>query len=60
MQTSRMTALRERLVYYTSCLFSAQSREGEPYANLLPAISICFLGKTLFTETNEDHARFVL
>ncbi|HQX52398.1 MAG TPA: Rpn family recombination-promoting nuclease/putative transposase [Planctomycetaceae bacterium] len=60
MQTSIFGGLKERLVYYTSCLFSEQLGEGQAYSELLPSISICFLSRNLFLNTSTPHLRFLL
>lgn len=60
MQTSIFGGLKERMVYYTSCLFTAQLSEGQSYSELLPAISICFLSRTLFADSSAAHLRFTL
>lgn len=59
-QTSIFGGLKERLVYYTSCLFAEQFGEGDSYGELLPTISICFLTRSLFGKTPIGHLRFVL
>jgi predicted transposase/invertase (TIGR01784 family) len=60
MQTSIFGGLKERLVYYTSCLYTEQLSEGQSYSELLPAISICFLSTTLFPNQSAAHLRFTL
>lgn len=60
MQSTVPTGLRERLVYYTSCLLVDQMKEGMQYRDLLPSISICFLSKTLFPDIGGAHLRFAL
>ena len=59
-QTSITIAIKERLVYYTSCLYTEQLLEGVSYARLRPAICICFLSSTLFRNTSEPHLAFFL
>lgn len=60
MQTTVPSGLRERLAYYTSCMYVEQMEEGMSYRELLPAISICFLSNALFPGIPAAHLRFVL
>ncbi|MBL8817712.1 MAG: Rpn family recombination-promoting nuclease/putative transposase [Planctomyces sp.] len=53
MQTTISSALRNRLVYYTSALYSSQLLEGESYATLTPAICICFLSRVTTLPRNQ-------
>ncbi len=60
MQTTVPSGLRERLVYYTSCLYIEQMAEGMQYRELLPTISICFLTSSLFPRVAAAHLHFAL
>ena len=60
MQTTIPTELRNRLAYYTSDLFRQQMEEGKSYGDLRPAISICFLTKSLFSDVSAGHLCFSL
>ncbi|KAA1257761.1 PD-(D/E)XK nuclease family transposase [Rubripirellula obstinata] len=59
-QTTIPDGLKQRLVFYTSELFAGQMREGDSYASLQPAISICFLTESLFDQSPAGHFRFSL
>ena len=58
MQTTVPFDLPERLVYYASNLLASQLGEAEPYADLCPVISICFLTGALFPHLSAPHLRF--
>jgi len=60
MQTTITTGLRNRLVYYASCLYSNQLQESESFTQLRPVISICFLSSVMFKQANSEHLRFSL
>lgn len=60
MQTTIAPALRNRLVYYTSALYSSQLLEGESYTAVTPAICICFLSRVLFPLEQNGHLTFSL
>lgn len=60
MQTTVPAGLRERLAYYTSCLYVEQMADGMQYRELLPTISICFLSKLIFPEVRAAHLRFAM
>jgi len=59
-QTTIPAGLANRLVYYTSGLFYGQMREKSAYGDLRPAISICFLTESLFSEVEAGHLHFSL
>jgi len=54
------THFRNRALYYWAKLYTSQSKEGDPYDNLLPAIGINILDFTLFPELPGYHNFFVL
>ena len=60
MQTSLPAGLTQRLVYYASSLYVGQLSEGESYASLRPAISICVLERPLLADTSNLHSDFRL
>lgn len=49
-QSSGNIHFRNRALYYWAKLYTSQSKEGDPYDNLLPAIGINILDFTLFPE----------
>ncbi|MCG8653180.1 MAG: Rpn family recombination-promoting nuclease/putative transposase [Pirellulales bacterium] len=59
-QTTVPDELSNRLVYYTSKLYTDQMREGQSYGELSPAASICFLSGSLFPDVQAGHLRFEL
>ena len=59
-QTSLPAGLSERLLFYTSSLYVEQLNEGMNYTELRPAISICILTKSLFSESSSLHLDFRL
>ncbi|MFM9117495.1 MAG: Rpn family recombination-promoting nuclease/putative transposase [Planctomycetota bacterium] len=60
MQTSLAGSLQKRLPYYLARLYCSQMREGMPYRQLSPAVSICVLSKSLFPEHPQSHFDFRL
>jgi predicted transposase/invertase (TIGR01784 family) len=48
------------LAYYAAELFTKQLSEGENYRDLRPAITICFLGETIFPKCAAPHLKFTL
>ena len=60
MQTSVPAGMRQRLTYYTACLYVDQLYEGENYPSLRPAISICVLTKPIFADDSRLHLDFRL
>lgn len=59
-QTSLPAGLPQRLIYYTSCVYVGQLKEGTRYTELRPAISICVLTRPLFRELPDLHLDFRL
>jgi len=59
-QSSGNTHFRNRSLYYWAKLYTSQSKEGDPYYNLLPAIGINILDFTLFSELSGYHNFFVI
>ncbi len=60
MQTTLPAGMSQRLVYYASCLYIGQLREGEGYPELRPAISICVLTQAMFPQVPGLHLDFRL
>ena len=60
MQTSLPAGMSQRLAYYVSCLYVGQLTEGENYAELRPAISICVLTQAMFPQVPGLHLDFRL
>lgn len=62
MQRSATVGLQKRLAYYEAGLYFGQMLESDHYADLLPAITICFTTVTLFPaeQTKSGHLRFQL
>ncbi len=58
MQVSIHPRLMERLVYYVCGMYLGQMSQGDSYAKLNSAISICLLTNTLFPDTPQAHHRF--
>jgi predicted transposase/invertase (TIGR01784 family) len=58
MQTSLAGSLQRRLMYYAARLYSQQLKDGMPYRQLCPTISICVLSKTLFPQFPHLHFDF--
>ncbi|MFO0867948.1 MAG: Rpn family recombination-promoting nuclease/putative transposase [Pirellulales bacterium] len=60
MQTSTPVGLTRRLTYYAGCLLVGQLREGQPYENLRPVISICVLQFPWNPQSTRFHSRYRL
>lgn len=60
MQTSLPEGMPQRLAYYGSRLYAGQLSAGENYVELLPAMSICVLTKSLFAARRALHLDFRL
>lgn len=59
-QSTTHWSLPQRLAYYGAVLYCDQLGQGDDYAELTPAITICFLKATLFREAAAPHLRFTL
>ena len=59
-QTSLPAGLPQRLIYYTSCIYVGQLKEGARHTELRPAIGICVLTRPLFRELPDLHLDFRL
>lgn len=57
-QSKAHWSLPARLAYYNACLFVDQLADGEKYAELTPAITICFLKDVVFRTRETPHMRF--
>ncbi len=60
MQVSVVPGLLQRLAYYACAMYVDQLEAGQDYAVLRPAISICLLNQTLFSNVPDPHHRFRL
>ena len=60
MQTSLAAGFWQRLAYYVSTVYVGQLREGNDYADLRPAISICVLSDGVFPKSTGLHLDFRL
>ena len=60
MQTTLPTALPRRLLYYNCLNYLRQIGEGDGYAALRPAVSICVLDRVLFHQEPRYHHSFRL
>lgn len=60
MQTSLVAGMWQRLSYYVSAVYVGQLYEGNNYADLRPAISICVLSESMFPKSRELHLDFRL
>jgi predicted transposase/invertase (TIGR01784 family) len=60
MEMSAGRTFPQRALYYWAQLHAAQLKMGEPYAELRPTISICFVNRTLFPQVPDYHLDFQL
>ena len=60
MQTTMPAGMFQRLTYYAARMYGDQIAEGDKYASLRPAISICVLTKPMFPDADELHMEFRL
>lgn len=60
MQTSIPDGLPQRLLYYSTCLYSEQLSKGVNYSELCPVISICVLTRVMFPLLPGMHLDFRL
>jgi predicted transposase/invertase (TIGR01784 family) len=58
MQWQVPAAFLKRMLFYWSKFHPRQLREGENYLTLRPTVSICFLDRILFPQTEEYHLVF--
>jgi predicted transposase/invertase (TIGR01784 family) len=54
------THFKGRILHYWAGMFHEQLRDGESYANLRPAISICIVNQSLFPAADDYHLAFEL
>ncbi|GHV80158.1 hypothetical protein AGMMS49944_19490 [Spirochaetia bacterium] len=59
-QAFNVANLRERVVYYTSKMITAQIGEGDTYENIKKAITILITDFVLITDSEEYHNGYVL
>ena len=60
MQMLAADVFRQRALYYWAALYQEQLHQGENWADLRPAIAVCFVDTPLFSELDDYHLTFEL
>jgi predicted transposase/invertase (TIGR01784 family) len=60
MQARLLVHNRERFLYYSAREYASQLGEGEDYGRLHPAVSVLWLGESMFPELDQLHSVFEL